>query len=111
MNSCNYLCICTQALLTLTLKIGDCLSIALNQDPQAFSCVQADLGIMVPYCSSLPMGTRCLFLLQVPGCAWGASQPPSWGLVANKGDLQVLVVLYMCRRGAHFYVADIDALE
>lgn len=47
---------CTEVLLTLTLKISDCSSIALNQDPQAFSHAQAILGIGAPYCSPPPMG-------------------------------------------------------
>lgn len=60
--------------------------------------------------------------LTVALCPWGQDacscckflavhvEHPSWGLVANKGDLQVLVGLYVYRL-AHFYVADIDALE
>lgn len=47
---------CTQVLLTLPLKIRDCLSIVLNQDPQAFSHAQANLGIGAPYCSPPPLG-------------------------------------------------------
>lgn len=66
--------VCTEVLLTLTLKISDCLSIALNQDPQAFS--QADLGIGAPYCSSPPMGRTSGFgILPEPGRARG--QPGS----------------------------------
>lgn len=61
--------VCTEVLLTLTLKISDCLSIALNQDPQAFSHAQADLGIGAPYCSSPPMGTNSRpGTLPQPGC-------------------------------------------
>lgn len=44
------------------LKISDCSSIALNQDPQAFSHEQANLGIGAPYCSSSPMGTNSRLL-------------------------------------------------
>lgn len=49
---------CTKVLLTLTLKISDCSSIALNQDPQAFSHAQANLGTGTPYCSPPLLGNR-----------------------------------------------------
>lgn len=55
-NSCNYGC--TEVLLTLTLKISDCLSIALNQDPQALPHAQASLGIGAPYCSPPLLGMQ-----------------------------------------------------
>lgn len=60
--------VCTEVLLTLALKISDCLSFALNQDPQAFSHAQANLGVDTS-CSSSQMGmTSRLGTLPPPGC-------------------------------------------
>lgn len=76
--------VCTEVLLTLTLKISDCLSIALNQDPQAFSQAQANLGIGAPCCSSPPMGanSRLGTVLQ-PGVT--ASAWPCTGTAGSTG--------------------------
>lgn len=59
---------CTKVLLTLTLKISDCSSIALNQDPQAFSHAQANLGTGTPYCSPPLLGIESR-LETLPGTA------------------------------------------
>lgn len=67
--------VCTKVLLTLTLKISDCLSLALNQDPQALSHAQANLGIGAPYCSSYHwewaagLGRSCSLAVTTAG-AW-----------------------------------------
>lgn len=93
--------VCTKVLLTLTLKIGDCLSIALNQDPPGTFTCTSWLG---NWCALLLLssdGNKALlqpsFLcryLAGHGDSWELS-PPTRGL-SHQVNLQATAGLSAC---------------
>lgn len=84
--------VCTEVLLTLMLKISDCSSIALNQDPQAFSLhrLTSELVhvVLVLHWWEWTAGSGHSHSLAV------TTQQPNWAHVYLQVNLQATVGLY-----------------